>query len=410
MRLTVRHGAALVLLALVGSARADTGRREEYRLELDPLLQPEAGVIAVTTVSRLATRGLDELGAVWEPRCAPAACVAGRLLEWFLLDVPLGTFANILPHEVFGHGGRARELGLADHYQLSPPPPYFLFTGGADYLTTWSERTPALLPDERALLMLGGYEVEELQLRHLAFGAFRSGVLRQGDALIYLTGPLHLASTIATKGTDYSAWLDHLSSRYRARSDVQHTATLVSVLASAALDPTLLWSVSTVFYRFLVRGERQTAAPALELSGSRLAFTTRLLLVPWGREHELDLFWSGRAANVDAALRVGEGPGGASFGLSVTALDVWVRPDVRLGAQLDLFAQPRLETLSQGPVTAAGALLGAGGWVQAEYAPGPWFAGLRLGGKSAGLVLERPYAAAVEGHVSVGLLLPVTAR
>ena len=162
-----------------------------------------------------------------------------------------------------------------------------------------------------------------------------------------------------------------------------------------------------ISYRFRVAGERVGAFPEIQVGNVRLGATSRLLLVPWGREQQIDLLIGTGQLNLDVALRVGWGPA-HSFGVSVSARDFYLAPTLRLGAGLDLFWQPRLQlwsadsTSGLGPSRSSNA--GAGGHVLVEYIDPPWLVGLRLGTKSKGLLVERPVAASFEGLLSVGVL------
>lgn len=377
----------------------------EYRFELSaPWHRVENGAQSASTIARLGIASFGELALHWERRCARVALLCGiaRVLEASLVDLPLAASAITVSHEAFGHAARAREFGVTPDVSLVAPVPYVFLDPAIDPRTANSvrlpERRPRLSRDERELFILGGYQAQEWLARAVSFGAFRTGTLTHGDAFVYQFEALHRAATVLVRGGDYNAHLAHLSVRYGARISDEHGASLASALITTSLDPLFWFSFYAAYVRFIVRGERAVAYPALTVGrGVRVSFTSRLLFVPWGREQQIDLYVATRYAAFDAALRVGTGPGSGSIGLSLSAMQVRPMRWLRLGAQLDLWAQPALSVLEAGGTTpspsASEARFGVGGSVLAELLAGSGFVGIRIGGKSAGLVAEQPYAA-----------------
>lgn len=195
------------------------------------------------------------------------------------------------------------------------------------------------------LLTLGGLEVEALQERHLAYTSFRSRGLRHGDALIYLLGPLHLLTYTARRGSalnDVRQFEDIVAQKHGVDADGQYGANLLFAAVGGAADPLTIYSLYSIFYRFLIRGDRAAPYPALRVGRTLLSATTRPLLVPWGREQHVNVLIGLPRVNIDAGVRVGGGPGGASLGVSAAFADVWLSEKVRLGGQVDVVWQPGL--------------------------------------------------------------------
>ncbi|MBA2542277.1 MAG: hypothetical protein H0V17_21730, partial [Deltaproteobacteria bacterium] len=304
----------------------------EYRVQLDPGLGMESGVTNLTTIGRLALRGTDAL-------THRVDGIVVRLAAGIAVDSAIAISAAVLPHEVFGHGARAREFGFEVHYELRPPPPYaWLVGGGLRSSTRWelADRV-ASTADETALFHLGGLEAQEVQLRSLALTAFRARTLSRGDALLYLTGALETLTYVARDDGDVALFYDHLRARYGEDERSSRRATGLSAVLAVA-DPLFVFSLYGYFYRYLGRGDRALPYPTLAVGGADLALTNRLLLVPWGREHQLTALIGTRAATAAVTIGIGEGPGGSSASLSLDVADVPLGRGLFAVGQLQLAA------------------------------------------------------------------------
>ncbi len=393
-------GACGIVMFWVANAAAEAPL--EYRLQLDPDLGMESGVINVTTFARLVLRGADVL---------TGDSLVVRLAAAIAVDSAVAIEAAVLPHEVFGHGARAREFGFEDHYDLQPPPPYaWLFGSDLRSRTQWElgDRSPTV--DETALFYLGGLEAQEVQLRSLAFTAFRARTLSRGDALLYTTAALEPLTYVARDDGDVALFYGHLRDRYGEDVRASRRATRLSA-ALAVADPLFVVSVYGYFYRYLGRGDRVLPYPSLSVGGVELSLTNRLLLVPWGREHQLTTLLGTRGGNAAITIGVGEGPGGSSASLCLDVADVPLTDHLFAVGQLQLALQPPLAVIHQ---NASVGVLGppmpdvrtAGGVVGLEYVSGRWVFGARLGGKTAGYQVGKPYAPTWTAIASVATRIP----
>jgi hypothetical protein len=383
--------------------------RSEYRLSADPQLGSEAGIVTITTGARLWLRAVGEaLAAVAHGEQPSPLGAAERLGVFTLFELPAASYELVLPHEVLGHGSRIAEFGATPVYDLDLPLPYSF---EAEHQTHQRRPTRPLSEDEQDLIGLGGLQAQETQQRHLAFTAFRAGVLRRGEAILYTGNALTHAAQVLV-GNDVQQHIAFLERRFGADSADERLRADVS-LALDALDPLLLYSLYASSYRYLLQGRRVLPYPCLHVDGWRLSATSRTLVVPWGIEHQLDLLVGGPWANMDFTLRTGGGPGGGSVGLETLVQDIEVLPVLHLGAMLSLWTQPGLQVEGEGErVTVAypwptaiappprydvpARLWGMGGWLLLEFHQPWYFVGTRIGAKSAGLVVERPVGAGGE--------------
>lgn len=389
---------ALLLTQVLG---AEPSPEVMYELRGDPGWGPEAGVITLTDTFRLASRGLDALGLEWQSQVSPTLGPWLRGLELVAIDLALASYQVMLPHELFGHGGRVAELGYSASYRFAPPLPYALLRpSGFSNQTLWAAPGGFVTVDGAALVTLGGFEVEGQQRDHVAFSVFRSRSLSHADALLLAALPAHQSFYSVAQLGDLEAHLLHLANRYGASIGQQRLLNILSNVATA-IDPLLWASLYEVFYAQLFKGQRSIPLPTLRLGSVEAMASTRLSLVPWGREHQLDIFLGSERGNADVAVRIGEGPGGVSAGASVHLRDLRLNKHLQLVARLEAFVQPRL-AVGLGPIVGA-SLVGGSAMLGFELLFGRWSLGLRGSLKTEGLVASQPYAATAGVSLTLGV-------
>jgi hypothetical protein len=407
---------AFVLLQGEGRARADETRRQEYPVVLEPRLRAESGTVTLTTSARLVFRADDEGLERTEPHDpeAPLA-IAERVATGLLIELPVASLELTLPHEIFGHAARLTEFDATPRVELVLPPPYGFDGAKGDHVDATYGRP--LTVDESTLVSLAGLRIQALQQRHLAFVTFRADELRRGDGILYAGNVgLYVGQILASGDVDQAADVRGI------RRDDYRRPLLVG-LPLELIDPVLLYSLYVGAYRYLVRGDRAAPYPEIHAGAWRISGTSRIVPVPWGVEHHLDVLVGNPLFNADVALRSGVGSG--SWGIDLAIMDVAIiAPVLRAGFEGSLFAQPGLRTGAEmaqpptGPPTFdpySGALLvngvgpshvfGAAGYVRIEATHGGWFLGVRAGAKTAGLLDEHAIAAGSEVALLGGLSL-----
>jgi hypothetical protein len=403
---------AIVGLAVLVSQPTD------YTFSFDAQLRPRMGAEDLTSAFRLAFRGKDLLlDQVMGPDRVPSIpWGAGlRLAELILVDTPLAISVQTYAHEAFGHGGRIREFGGTATYVWKPP---FPFSTQTSYYEQSFVRS--LTADERKLIPQGGLALESFQRGQVIRSAFSSGTWSHGDAMYYFAWSLHLAGYGALSGGDATNWTQVMAEQYGLQQPDVQRSYLIAAALMELLDPLFLYSVYTIFGRFLIFGERGGPVPSLQLAGLSLGLSTHLDPVPWGVEYQVDVLARTDLATLVLAPRFGTGPGGKSAGLALGFHGFPLEERLRLSAEVDLWIQPELNVLSEGvvlglpppgppgtpePAPAPRPQVGIGGRVEVTYQQGHWLAGVRAGAKTAGLSGIDPIAPALESVVVVGLRL-----
>lgn len=389
--------------------------RTNYAFSLDGRLRPEMGAEDLTSAFRVAFRGKDLLMDRLEVGLPPVAGIGVRLAELVVIDTPLSISTQTFAHEMFGHGGRVRELGGAATYVWKPPFPYSSDT--SFYVPSFAR---PLTFDEQALIAQGGLALEGFQRQQVLRSAFASGRWAHGDAMDYFAWSLHLAGYGALQGGDVTNWTQAMADRAGvSQADLQRRF-LISAALTELLDPVFLYSVYAVFDRFLVFGERSVGSPAIQLGPVALGISTHLEPTPWGCEYRLDVFARTALGVAELSPRVGTGPGGSSAGLAIAVQRVAIAEHLRLGADADLWVQPQLNVFSEGVVfgtpavdpsgeptlpPASATVIGVAAHVELTFEQEHWFAGVRAGAKTAGLSGIEPIAPALESVALLGIRL-----
>lgn len=391
-------------------ARADD---VEYRLVVDTDLGMQTGVTDGTTLARLALRGEDVLLGAAESSLQRPAQVMTRIGAGLVFDATIAIEGVVLPHELFGHGGRARELGFEPSYDLHIAPPYAWLIGSRlTNHTMWnSGQSRSATPDEEALFITGGLETQELQRRSLAFDAFRARTLTRSDALMYLTASIETVSYTLRSSGDVSGFYDHLSTRYGADRQSEQRRTRISGVVAAA-DPLLLVSLYSYFYRYLVRGDRALAYPTLTLGPLNASLTEGVLLVPWGREHQVTAFLGSGVGNFAATLGASDGPR-SSVAATISGADIPLHGPLFARTRIDIARQPRLDVLDRDEPPPVGLLGGKetrrtlfAADVGIDYRFSRYVLGAQVEWKTDGYAVGEPYLSGWTGTLSLALRLP----
>jgi hypothetical protein len=411
-----RFAAVALALALAPRHDAAAGERgPELRLNVDLRLEAAPLVATLTDGYRLALATADEiLSSAGGSRLTTT--FSARLARFVAVDLAAASYAGLLAHEVLGHGARLRELGYDPAYDVSAPLPYALVGGGFGGVTHFDPgdlRPPSV--DEQALIWLGGFEAEDLQVRHVAFTAFRARLLTRADSLLVLAHRAHRIETALRDRGDWRRFHELLGARTGADEARERRASQLGV-AATLVDPLVIAALYAYVAGWLGRGADAAAYPAVRVGDALVTVANDLVLTPWGREHRLGVLVGAPFGDAAAGLRIGEGPGGSSLGVDVEAMDIPISSRLSGAFGLELYAQPALLVADRsfdpprpiGPLT--GGAVGDGARLRGVAASAGcdvlfdrWLLGARVGAKDVGYLLGQPYAARWTATLSIGL-------
>jgi hypothetical protein len=408
---------ALFLAVWCGTAAAEpTGderpARSEYRFYAGVRHQGELFTANTLTAGRLALRGVDALSEAVAPKdSTPIGAAALRSWGFLLVDLPILSYTLAVPHEMFGHAARHREFDSRPTVHLDLPLPYSL---GANHYV-FHRQTRLLYGGEQSVSVLGGLVAQEASQRMLVWSTFRTGTVQRGEALIYSSTSLtHVVQTLVGRDLELASNL----ARPLYRGDpIAYRAAARAALVLDLVDPMLLYSVYASAYRWLVRGERTMAAPSLDRGRARFLATSRTMPVPWGVEHQLHVLAAWPWAAFDLGIRTGTGAR-ESIGVELTTFDWRLLQVMRAGGELAVWAQPLVASIatlgkptistvfgSGSDIVREGTTIGGAARVLLEVDQPVWFAGTRLGWKSAGLWGERELAEGFDVALTGGIKL-----
>ena len=291
-------------------------------------------------------RLLDEHGAGRR-----TANIAYRSAKLLLFDRPQEAWLMVANHEVFGHGGRVRELfdGYL-RFHLDVPKPY----GDGGGVTLYSPDRDATVHELQAIT-IGGMEANTVGAASLSRRAFVEQRLTPRAALRYLEF-----------GLDAFDYMRHTRDEgERAGHDVADFLVLYNLVGDFVgaepltastlrretwinLANPMVASAAFTIARYLATGAEETRVFVLPVGDWRVMPGMRYGLTPFGTEWEVTTDAAYRSRTGAVAFRLGRAPLTSPWGLTlmIDALkvrewrvelggDLWRQPPLALGARPD---------------------------------------------------------------------------
>ncbi|MCB1135224.1 MAG: hypothetical protein KDK78_03045, partial [Chlamydiia bacterium] len=302
-----------------------------------------------------------------------------------LVDFPVVNLLDVIQHEYFGHGWRARDYGFDPVYSIDVPLPYG--DGGGETGITFAEFNSLTL-HQKAAWETGGVESTEIMGRILGEKVFACQMMDYREALLYLMAYQDLTLYLYTirdesevnDSHDMRAYLLSLREIYGTNAisynDLRGKAWI------NLLDP-LTWFSATSLWQYLWSAEKCQEIPVIHWGYGSVLPAIRYSLAPYGPEYGLYSYFCLNHRSGVAYMRYGETEGQTSWAIGVKAndvIDIW--DDIRLGGRLDFWWQPKLNTSNPAD---PGSRVGMAASARATYCLGEtWGATMELGGKTWG--------------------------
>jgi hypothetical protein len=281
-------------------------------------------------------------------RSANIAYRSGTLL---LFDRPQEHWLMVANHEVFGHGGRIRELfGGYLRFHIDAPPPY----GDGGGVTYYSPARDITVYEQQAVTV-GGMEANTVGAAALSTRAFRTQRLSARTSVRYLKFELDGFDYIRhTPDEDVAAGHD-VADFIRLYNDMAEVVGADPLAIDTVrhqnwinLANPMVASAAFAIGRYLVTGSDETGVFALPLGAWRVMPAARYRLTPFGPEWEVTSDVGVNSRDGQVAFRVGRAPLTRPWGimLALPAVDVrhwrvelggdlWRQPPLALGARPD---------------------------------------------------------------------------
>jgi len=408
--------------------------RDPYVFVANGKLGVEPSVRTIDSLGRLVFHYEDVLpfGGQPERGFVPKVLgVTGRALELLFLDQPIAELTVVAAHEIAGHGGRGRELGLEPTFLFNVPGIYrLLFASsegdGAGGYTSYHTHVP-IEDMKESVSVLGGVEANYVHAWWInARIVHQRGWVHHGDLLTYGWSKLTYAQTYLATGSlermgarssndieSYVTILQQLSNGWRAEDRRRIARRLTAGHLWNLVDPTLLYSVYGVAVASLYHGERTSRMPLPSIGKWVVYPSPRYGLTPFGAEQGLDVFVSPEkgGALLDVYARIGTSGLASYWGAGLRLLDSHVLSrHVPLGIELDVWRQPELVIEERGLFDRPGRMgVNAGIFADFRLIGGQHARDPRLGistklaAKTPGHVPGQPLAGGAHGYVGLSV-------
>ena len=374
-----------VSLSCAKTAGAQPAAPPPTPLLIDRDMLPGPGATVTNGLARLLADGEDLFVPLRlftdEGKLRRGTNAAYRLLKLGLFDDPQENWLRVANHEVFGHGGRLRELFDGDiSYELPPPPPYGRGGGATFFEFT---RTPTV--EEVLAVTVGGMEANYVMARAIAQDAMTTGRWNYRDAIRYYYSEydtiryIRSVQPLEEEGHDVGDFLRVYNNvATKAGEDTISPRQLRrNVLASFA-NPLIAYSYYSTFISYVWQGRTTAPVPMIHFGATRYLPMMRFHLTSFGTEFVLDNAFVRNGRFVDITLAWGQTVGARPWSIGALATRmasvkqwtigaegaVWHRPE--WGGQFAVTASRALGV--RGPLALA--VVGEGGFKTDGFAPG----------------------------------------
>lgn len=345
--------------------------------------------------------------------------VLGRGVKLILVDEPLAELTSEISHEVGGHGGRARELGLDPTFLFYLPIVYrkvFAPNDDARAGAYTQFLTPNVVEGDRAMLgTLGGLEANYVHAWWINARIVRArGRVHHGDLLVYLASKLPYADSVynvpgeGDPGNDISSYVTHLQDRFNRWRPGDRRAISGRLGAGYVwnlLDPTLFYALYGTLVANVGQGRPVTKMPLPRIGDTTIFLSPRFALSPFGAEQTLDLFLAQGSRMLDLYGRVVSSGLADAYGVGARVLGIRAGDRTTLGAELDLWRQPELldaRSVFERPQRLG---LNAGAFFDVRVASIFGVTG-KIASKTPGWMIGQPVGGGLHGYLGISLALP----
>jgi hypothetical protein len=334
-RRSATHSCVLALafaLFEANAVAAQSSTASSTPVLIDRDMSPAAGATVTIAFGRLIARAEDRFVPLRlfadRGKLRRATNASYRLAKLALLDDPQENWLRVANHELFGHGGRLREL-FNGHisYALPAPPPYGR-GGGATYFGL--DHAPTV--EEMLAVTVGGMEANRMMARLLTQDALTSGRWHYRDARRYLYAEydtmryIRRTTDAEKEGHDVGDFLKIYNEVATANDATTLNArTLRRRVLAGFANPMIAYSYYGAFISYVWSGRADAPVPMLRFGATRYLPMVRFQLTPFGTEWVIDNTFVRNGRFVDATIRAGQTIGARTggVGLQVTRLAAW---------------------------------------------------------------------------------------
>jgi len=267
-----------------------------------------------------------------------AYMMLGRFGKIVLENILFST-VMITQHEVFGHGGRAREFKLPIiKYSIRP------YKGSVSYR---AEPYLQLSKSEQIAFITGGMEGTGILAKRIRDRWVDTQILDYREAHLYLVNALDQTTYILHSRTekifdnsnDVTAYIAEINHWHG--SPVLNRSRLKQKAYIDLLDPYLFYSLYSMAH-YMRDGSACWEYPMIPIGDYRYLPGFRLALAPYGPEYQFINYIKGPEHSIQATFRYGKTGARSSLGTSLEVTRLLSSDLFNVDAKIDLWRQPKL--------------------------------------------------------------------
>jgi hypothetical protein len=286
------------------------------------------------------------LKAKYGPESKPPSRALGlcyRSLKTLLLDFPAVHMLSVLQHEYFGHGYKARELGLSHiGFQFDAPFPY----GRGNASTRLDGEFLGLTPHGQSALFYSGSQATSMIANSLRLKFVKNRSMNYQEALLYLNAFADLTAYVLTTDLQSAEGGNDITNFIRVTYPGESAEEKLKKLKRSAvmnfLSPFPYYSIYAFFKSYYWSGTAHTSLPMIPFSGFDYLPSFRFGLSPHGYELILENYirTAGHAARL--YFRYGEPRIHENWGAGVDVTGLFKSRALSLDGDVHFWKQPPL--------------------------------------------------------------------
>lgn len=394
------------------SAASDTALKNQihYSVLYSPGMNMKSGMETIQAFHKGISFIEDKyLGVSWfaeKGLINKAGGIAGRIVKYTLMDLPIDYFSVVLGHEYLGHGSRYREFDIGDiNYSFNSPPPYGLGGGKAN-----KDGALPVSYQQLASIWSGGLETHQLVNKNLGLRWMAKNEINYREASQFFWSFQILWTYIQDTDEDISnKKTDNDIRAYVRIINAQKVYTEPAIVKMSVKDlkskmminlanPFIYYSLFTILKTYLFDGEKENRMPALNLGNVSYLPSLQAGLTPFGIEYHLNNYFHFNKTTSLLDIRYGDRAFyGFWGGIGVMIQNFYNRQNFSFDINANIWDQPGLRFGSdkadlQGK--GIGGALSVKGYYDFEIPKLPLSAVIELGYKSIGFIEGYPLDAA----------------
>jgi hypothetical protein len=328
-----------ILLPLMACAQS------HYEVLIDSHFSPFMGSELILSLHQTLEQREDGIIPPQETPRRGVIPILGRAAELIVLWDPVNSCADVVQHEVFGHGYRIRSLntGRVVSYTLGVPQPYG--TGGG--ATNWYAGERMTIGDLQSV-NLAGLEAQNILARAVKLKWLSDHRIAPRQSSLYNLSelaPLFYSLVQATpaeeeelsfQSHDIAAYLTTLHALYPEADISLHT--LRQQLAYNLIDPMIYYSIGAWWY-YVFTGNA-LGIPMIHIGDLAWLPNLSVQLAPYGIEYYMEHYFLYKERPIYAYLKAGECAGLEYFGAGMHYDELFFQENFSVGFRWDTWYQP----------------------------------------------------------------------